>query len=957
MNGIGPVEFIRFCKNQSHSFPNDMLCGSTRGGLFYSSNGGADWVNAGTDTWKKPASLGGGDWKGCSAVSWAEFDVNNPYRIFVANCPSTDNEPGPIGDWSENGIYRSDGLSPPNASTTWDFIADKATFQNAVDYNTHFITPFPIGSDFYIKKILTDTYDENILYVATSYGLFKTTHACTTAVALPLSPGWDLLLADNIWDIEIHPGSGNHETIYVSFNNQTNYQYVINNHQLSSNSNHVKCSTDGGNSWITLPIPNPTLNTASNIMHVSIEVSDAFPNNIYMYYMGPTNSQIGNIYRYDYSTQNTTQTFTQINPSTHQHPFTYGINDPYTVGMGNSTAFAVSQKIDGTQTHGLDEVILVEHALNYTQYITDANGTTTYTDGSPNFLNYHMDMEGFAFNPNNIDEAWMACHGGVFKSTNKGQDWNGSMSGVGVADIKYMATAYTNPELLLIGSYHEGVELTQNSPYTTGWDPEWKSIAEFDGSNVLIDDKEPDFMYYFDGGWEKSTDGTAGATFAYEGLSSDVHLDINKDEPNIIYGKYTNYSNNSHVEIWRTKDRGINASNTDRFISDLSTKEGLTAVTNNATTLQQVGGFMSFDGYPDLLIATFINNASGFMLTDVFYTDHASDPNIDPVNDWHKINNLGTLFREIRDIKLDPMDPNTIYITYTADWNNPSPYVYKVTNFRSATPTSIAYSNNLPNYQYVDVNPLVVEKGSDGGMYLQLGTNVYYTNNKIYPICGWINFAGDSYPNITGAGLEINYQVNKIRAAIYGRGVWESDLQCPDPGPLNITGNMTTDRYDEVDGVITSTETFNTGILKYYRSTTEIDLKPPFVASAASNSNFRAFIHNCSHPGNSFKSHGGSAFRPAEEEENEPNKAVINTLKIQPNPNNGTFQLTLTKNQKPIGVKKIEVIDMMGRIVWQTGASASNTFTIDILNCSQGIYYVRTINEDGETEMKKLIKE
>ncbi len=101
-----------------------------------------------------------------------------------------------------------------------------------------------------------------------------------------------------------------------------------------------------------------------------------------------------------------------------------------------------------------------------------------------------------------------------------------------------------------------------------------------------------------------------------------------------------------------------------------------------------------------------------------------------------------------------------------------------------------------------------------------------------------------------------------------------------------------------------------------------------------------------------------SGFKTGEDdEEDKPIKAVVNSLNIQPNPNNGTFQLTLTKNQKPIGIKKIEVIDMMGRIVWQTGASVSNIFNIDILHCSQGIYYVRTINEDGELEMKKFVKE
>ncbi len=44
--GTGPIEFITFY-NPS---PSHMLCGSSAGGLFYSTNSGLTWLNAGTDT-------------------------------------------------------------------------------------------------------------------------------------------------------------------------------------------------------------------------------------------------------------------------------------------------------------------------------------------------------------------------------------------------------------------------------------------------------------------------------------------------------------------------------------------------------------------------------------------------------------------------------------------------------------------------------------------------------------------------------------------------------------------------------------------------------------------------------------------------------------------------------------------------------------------------------------------
>lgn len=81
------------------------------------------------------------------------------------------------------------------------------------------------------------------------------------------------------------------------------------------------------------------------------------------------------------------------------------------------------------------------------------------------------------------------------------------------------------------------------------------------------------------------------------------------------------------------------------------------------------------------------------------------------------------------------------------------------------------------------------------------------------------------------------------------------------------------------------------------------------------------------------------------------------SIQISPNPNNGTFNINITKNKKAIGIKELKVIDMMGKVIWQTGASSNTVFDVDISNYAQGIYYVRILNEDGEIEVQKLVKQ
>lgn len=82
-----------------------------------------------------------------------------------------------------------------------------------------------------------------------------------------------------------------------------------------------------------------------------------------------------------------------------------------------------------------------------------------------------------------------------------------------------------------------------------------------------------------------------------------------------------------------------------------------------------------------------------------------------------------------------------------------------------------------------------------------------------------------------------------------------------------------------------------------------------------------------------------------------------NKMSITPNPNNGSFQITITRNDKPISIKEVKVFDMMGKIIWETGPSNNNNFTIDITSYAEGIYYVKCVNEFDEVEMKKLIKQ
>lgn len=101
------------------------------------------------------------------------------------------------------------------------------------------------------------------------------------------------------------------------------------------------------------------------------------------------------------------------------------------------------------------------------------------------------------------------------------------------------------------------------------------------------------------------------------------------------------------------------------------------------------------------------------------------------------------------------------------------------------------------------------------------------------------------------SGLEINYQINRIRIGTVGRGVWEHDLHCPPELDIVLSGTNTGDSFVEARASISSNATVSTGQRVNYRGGTEVHLSAGF--HAAEGAQFHAFIHPCDTEGNSFR--------------------------------------------------------------------------------------------------------
>ncbi|MFM8373589.1 MAG: beta strand repeat-containing protein, partial [Bacteroidota bacterium] len=114
-------------------------------------------------------------------------------------------------------------------------------------------------------------------------------------------------------------------------------------------------------------------------------------------------------------------------------------------------------------------------------------------------------------------------------------------------------------------------------------------------------------------------------------------------------------------------------------------------------------------------------------------------------------------------------DANTIYASMSNYTSGNK--VYKSTNGGS-TWTNI--SGTLPN---LPANCILYQKGSPEGLYVGMDAGVYYRDN----ITNAWALVGTGLPNVVITELDIRYSTGKLRVSTYGRGLWETDINCVSP--------------------------------------------------------------------------------------------------------------------------------------------------------------------------------
>ncbi len=365
--------------------------------------------------------------------------------------------------------------------------------------------------------------------------------------------------------------------------------------------------------------------------------------------------------------------------------------------------------------------------------IVDSNLTwEKYLDGywvagNP-FFYVHSDHHDLKFLPGSNSILFSANDGGLFKGDiTTDNSWEDLSNGLAITQYYKLAVTPKNSNLVMGGAQdnditqYDGTKWHNRNYGSDGVETVW----DYSNENIAYTCSQNGFVNRTLDGWATpaiALNTPSGAAFVWP-------LEIHPTNPEILFGGFSN--------IYKSADKGDNW-------------QSLASPTNGSIKVIAVSPSD----------AKYIYCSSGFKL---FATK-------DNGKTWSTITKptSGT----ITSIAVNAVRPEEFYIAFGGYVDGSK--VYKSIDFGS-TWTNI--TGSLPN---IPVNKIIYETGSDNELYIGTDLGVYYKDGDS---SGWVSF-NNGLPNVIVNDLEILYAAGKLRAATFGRGIWETTITADSNGDL-----------------------------------------------------------------------------------------------------------------------------------------------------------------------------
>lgn len=329
----------------------------------------------------------------------------------------------------------------------------------------------------------------------------------------------------------------------------------------------------------------------------------------------------------------------------------------------------------------------------------------------------HADIHMIKYSPHGTTTLWACTDGGVSLSSDNGTTWDEKNTGLSVAQMYRLGGSKTIANKIMTGWQDNGSSLMTTS---------WNQILGGDGMECIISHSDPMTIYasIYNGSLHRSYDGGSSFSSISESINETgawlTPYIMDDNNANLLLAGYTN--------VWKSENKG----NSWTKISSWSTST-LDAIASAGT------------------------NSSNIWAANI----GAMYKTTDGGSNWTQITaDIGG--GQVNYIAINKANPNKVWVCKSGF--NDGEKVYQTTN-GGTTWTNI--SGTLPNYP---VNTIINAPNTADGLYIGTDIGVYYYDSNLGD---WIPFMKD-LPNVVVKELELFEQDNKIRAATYGRGLWES---------------------------------------------------------------------------------------------------------------------------------------------------------------------------------------
>lgn len=317
---------------------------------------------------------------------------------------------------------------------------------------------------------------------------------------------------------------------------------------------------------------------------------------------------------------------------------------------------------------------------------------------------------------------FLGTDGGIARTTNGGTTYSTINGNMNIAQIYKLGNSATTAGRIITGHQDNGTNLSNGAA--------WAEVKGGDGMDCFVDWNNDNILVgsYVNGAYARSTNGGTTWGNIVTGLTGSAAwvAPIVQDpvSPNTYYAGYSSMFK--------------------------STNGGASWVQMGSTTMGVLDEIYVCASNPNVIYATTVGS--------VWKTTNGGTT-------WINITTgvpVGSA--AVTDITCDNNNPNNVYVTLSG-------YVAgtKVYASNDGGVTWSNYSTGLPN---IPANCIIYRNNSPQVLYVGTDVGVYYRESSM---SSWINYS-NLLPNVVIDELDIFYPTQKLRAATYGRGVWETPL-------------------------------------------------------------------------------------------------------------------------------------------------------------------------------------